>query len=451
MPGRANASAPASYPEAVARAYTFTENAGLAGRAAAAGSLPMSSTRNRILMLCTALGDKDTPQWPFWKWQHIKATRGVTEFAMLAVTREDSFIATLKDGETSMEHLGNGRRNVEPELLKSFLDRFYRPGSYFVYGGHGVSDRIEFNSHHRMQVHELAACFGSRRFLGILFDACLMSSLDTAYYLRKNTPFIGASEGYMWEEDTWAENHMFNPYSASLMARDVDGFRVLRLIGEEYTRKSHMADYTVIDTSKAEALWDRVMTHHSPQMNASIQLKPEVASGDAPIHVAPSEADRVAKPPVMPTGLVPAPDFPPAITSHGRMVPRDHRHRYNFHVPNSLYPDDVEDDHIVDLGCFLRDDPDTMELFNAVVAWRANPRADDVYDAEMHGLNYAFSQYALESFRRKVPRDLAAVITARYQQAALESEADAAAADDIAATPENVSAACFTSPPIAVA
>jgi hypothetical protein len=378
--------------------------------------------KNRILMLCAALEEGDTPQWPFWKWQHIKATRGVTEFAMLAVTSQDSFIATIQNGVPSTRSLKGGMKTIDQRLLKSFLDQYYTPNSYFVYGGHGLSDLLEFNKDHRMQVHELAECFGERKFLGVLFDACLMSSLDTAYHLRKNTPFIGASEGYMWEEDTWAENHMFNPYSASLMARDVDGFRVLRLIGEEYTRKSHMADYTVIDTSKAEALWDRVTTHHSPQMNASIRLKPAVKNGTAPVttdtepfdHAFLPKRHRAAKQ----SDLVAPPDFPGETTDAGVVIPRDWEHRYNYVVPNALFPEESPDEHIVDLGCYVQDDPATMELLNSVVRWRQGPVASIYSSDAMHGLNFAFSQYSYQCLRKDVPSAVAEELRVKFEEAA---------------------------------
>jgi hypothetical protein len=437
MPGRANGG-PLSEPQQRQRRYLPVpqmpmvappDAAARPAEAAFEAVVDLSGTtrRNRLLVLSTALSDKDTPQWPYWKFQQLKATRAVTDMAMLAVTREDSFIAVIRDGKSTIEHLGFGRRTVEPALLKSFLDAHYRPGSYFIYGGHGVSDRIEFNSHHRMQVHELAACLGDRQFHGILFDACLMASLDTAYYLRNNTRWVGAAEGYMWEEDTWSEKHMFNPYTATLMSRDSDGGRVLRLVGEEYTRQSDMADYTLIDTAHAAALWDRVLHEHSAEMNAMIMLKPEVALEEEPVErQSPEELeDRKAEPLVVPrppapgVRMVNAPDFPAAVTIGGNVVPRDHLHRRNFIVPNSLFPEDIEDDHIVDLGCFIEHDEETMSLFRQVVAWRQDARMQvKVYDAPMHGLNYAFSQYALESVRRRIPHHVAEALSSVYHSVA---------------------------------
>lgn len=47
-------------------------------------------------------------------------------------------------------------------------------------------------------MHELASIMGNRRFEAVLFDACFMANLDCAYYLRHNTRYVGACEGYMW-------------------------------------------------------------------------------------------------------------------------------------------------------------------------------------------------------------------------------------------------------------
>jgi len=389
----------------------------------------MLGKRNRILMMCTALGEKDTPQWPFWKWQHIKATRGVTDFAMLAVTREDSFIATIKDGVASTRALRRSLKTVDRRLLSAFLEEHYDgPSSYFVYGGHGVSDLLEFDHDHRMQVHELADCLGDRTFAGILFDACLMASLDTAYYLRHNTRYIGASEGYMWEEDTWAENHMFNPYSAALMARDGNGKRVMKLIGEEYTRKSAVADFTVIDTKHAAALWTRVHGRHLADMHAQVQLRPEIASGDEPVilddydDVDPKNGiatitgvDRV-------TTHEPA-SFPPARTEKGFLVPRDFIHRYNYAFPHSLFPEEQPDDHIVDLGCYVGHDAETKTLMDKVVAWRNGPANATVYSPkQLHGLNFSFSQYSYQAARKATTAEEAVALGEQFELAALEKE-----------------------------
>jgi hypothetical protein len=385
--------------------------------------------RNRILMMCTALGEKDTPQWPFWKWQHIKATRGVTDFAMLAVTREDSFIATIKDGVASTRALRRSLKTVDRRLLSAFLDEHYAgPSSWFVYGGHGVSDLLEFDSDHRMQVHELADTLGDRKFTGMLFDACLMSSLDTAYYLRNNTRYVGASEGYMWEEDTWAENHMFNPYSAALMARDGNGKRVLKLIGEEYTRKSSMADFTVIDTKYAAPLWNRVQTKHLASMHAQVKLRPEIASGAEPVlledyddvdskvgYAAVTNVDKV-------NTHMPA-SFPPARTKPGYLVPRDHTHRFNYEFPHSLFPAEQPDDHIVDLGCYVDADPDTQALLRKVVAWHDGPSNKSVYSPKsLSGLNFSFSQYTYAAARKAATAEEAVALGEQFElaQKALE-------------------------------
>jgi hypothetical protein len=377
-------------------------------------------------MLCTALGEKDTPEWPFWKWQHMKSTHAVTDIAMIAVTREQSFIATKINGVSQIQSLKPDLKTLDQRLLKSFLDAYYVPNSYLIYGGHGVSDLIEFDPNYRMQVHELAACLGDRQFHGILFDACLMASLDTAYYLRNNTRWVGAAEGYMWEEDTWSEKHMFNPYTAALMSRDANAERVLQLVGEEYTRKSDMADYTLIDTKDAGKLYERVHSHHLPAMNAMIRLRPEVKSGEKEPTLDDQEVDYDAS--CMPNRAIRSvsvahpPDFPAERTVKGTLVPRTPDYRHNYEIPFSLYPEETPDNHVVDLGCYLQKDRTAMTLLDSVVAWRDGPRASLYSVPAMHGLNFAFSQYSYQSMRKAVSAEEATELAARFEVAAREAE-----------------------------
>lgn len=227
---------------------------------AAFSALAPTSSANRIVMLCTALNKRDTPTWPLWKWLQIKATKGVTDFVMLAITTHESFIARIDGSEYTFKPLKPGLRTVDRRLLKEFFEEWHRPGhTFFVYGGHGMGDYLDFETEKQMlQIHELAALLGNKQYLGMLFDACLMSNLDTAYYLRNNTRYIGAAEGYMWEEDTWHVNHMFNPYAASVMCRFRNAAKIFSLIQDEYVRKSQRADFAVIDTLHVEALFNKV-------------------------------------------------------------------------------------------------------------------------------------------------------------------------------------------------
>jgi hypothetical protein len=334
---------------------------------------------NRVIMVCTALNKDDTPMWPFWKWQQIKATRGVTDFVMLAVTRDESFIGRIDGSESYVKPLRKGLQNIDRKLLHGFLDEWHLPGkSYFVYGGHGVSDHLEFERSHVLQMYELADIFGPKVFEAILFDACLMSSLDTAYFLRHNTRFIGAAEGYMWEEDTWHANHIFNGFAATAMSRHRDPLKVLNLIGDEYTRKSAMADFSVIDTTHAQQLWRHVQAHHMDRIQSSVTVKPDVASGKAPLHR--------CEPP--PEGFVLNGDGATAAD-----VPRTPEFRQNFDFENVLYPAEADDGHIVDLYSFLDGDAEAQDLFKKVVVSHVGPAKTSLYATPVHGLNVALGRY----------------------------------------------------------
>ena len=249
---------------------------------------PVPHAHNRILMVCTALGTGDTAAWPFWKLQQMKRVSAVTDFAMLAVTRDESFIARIDKGEATMKPLRRGLKTLDKKLLSSFLEDHYRPQrTYLVYGGHGMGDHLEFvdeapvpHKPNGMQCWELAQLLGARKFQGILFDACLMASLDCAYYLRHNTRYIGAAEGYMWEDDTNHHNHIFSARTADIMSRYEMPARVFNEVLERYVSLSPHADFSVLDTTHAAELWSHVHEHHLPRIrDTEVELKPAVKAG----------------------------------------------------------------------------------------------------------------------------------------------------------------------------
>lgn len=84
---------------------------------------------NRIVMLCTALGKDDTPEWPFWKFQQLRQAPYVRDVAMLAVTREGSFVGRVEGSDSYIKPLRSGLGTVPKRLLSDFLDEFHKPGT----------------------------------------------------------------------------------------------------------------------------------------------------------------------------------------------------------------------------------------------------------------------------------------------------------------------------------
>lgn len=376
---------------------------------------------NRIIMFCTALNPHDTPTWPLWKWLQLKATKGLTDFVMLAITSEESFIARIDGEECSYQPLKPSVREIDYNFMQQFFDDWYSPGnSFLVYGGHGVGDYLDLKKEkYQLPTHKLAAMLGDKQFLGILFDACLMANLDTAYYLRRNTRYIGAAEGYMWEEDTWHVNHIFNPYAASAMCRYKNPLRILTLIQEEYVRKSKAADFAVIDTQHVSELFHYV--YEPSRLEQLYNMIDVVApSGSAPPTtvipdnrwnsgikspqgykqkkssrvvtmlpmLAPPDGDEKVIRSTSPTLIDPAPDTVVALQKQLKSK------RANAQFPFSVGYKDVQDDHLVDLFSCFAEDANFRSLFQKVVVGHESPTNRDLYPhASLQGLSFSFSVF----------------------------------------------------------
>jgi hypothetical protein len=209
-------------------------------------------------MLCASIND--VTSWPFWKFLQLKTIKGVTDLAMLAFNSEGgSFEARINGTGISWRNFENVKQ-YKPEMLAEFLERYHIEGrTYFVYGGHGMGDYLELEDDKTaVQCHELAAMMGKKKYEAIVFDACFMANLDAVYHLRKNTKYIGACEGYMWESDTALDDHIFNTYTASAMSRFKDPKTILECIQRDYCNKSNRGDFAVLETTHVEPLYDYV-------------------------------------------------------------------------------------------------------------------------------------------------------------------------------------------------
>ncbi|KAH9599798.1 Peptidase C11 [Trypanosoma melophagium] len=216
---------------------------------------------NRLIVLFSSIND--VTAWPFWKFLQMKKVKSVTDLSILAFNSHGgSFEARIDGQEYTLKNYENVA-GYRQDMLERFLHRWHDPGrSYFVYGGHGMGDHLELERNRTvLQCHELASIFGDKKFEAIVFDACFMASLECAYYLRNNTRYIGGCEGYLWEPDTSLDQHVFNTYTASAMSRFRDPKHILLAVQRDYCSKSPLADFSVLDTTHAEALRNYVEEH----------------------------------------------------------------------------------------------------------------------------------------------------------------------------------------------
>ncbi|CAD2222797.1 Clostripain family, putative [Angomonas deanei] len=238
-------------------------------------------------MLCTSVND--VTAWPFWKLLQMKklnevsqADGGVRDLAMIAFnTNGGSFIARIEGKKYTFKNFPKIKK-YNKEMFLDFLEEYYIPNhenenhqnkkkQYFVYGGHGMGDYLEFEQHKSsLQCHELADMFNHPRapllsknntnnnkyfFDAILFDACFMGNLDSAYYLRHNTNYILASEGYVWEPDTALDHHILNNHAASLLSNNEhDTLDILLAIQKRYCENAARGDISILSTREVEKL-----------------------------------------------------------------------------------------------------------------------------------------------------------------------------------------------------
>lgn len=315
---------------------------------------------NRIVMLCAA-SSGDAFNWPLWKYAQMKRIRGVTDFIMLAFRHGQSALEARIDGTKHSVRTIDGCTKFDPVMVKQFLNTWHDPGrTWFVYGGHGMGDYVEPEQHDvTLQCHELAALMGGNWYEAVVFDACFMSSLDCAYYLRKNTRYIGASEGYMWEDDTELDRHIFNNYTASAISRFKDPLTILNLIKRDYTTKSKRADFSILETTHVEELYRYCQSHVLPRIyeRASFFNKEQRGELKTLAEDAVASAEREDEHDSAIAAQVPANSHLHVATyfKQNRRLVREEKLRTAIQYEHSLYPSEVEDKHICDLKQYLID------------------------------------------------------------------------------------------------
>ncbi|KAI5690850.1 Clostripain family [Leishmania braziliensis] len=324
---------------------------------------------NRLLVLCASIND--VTAWPFWKFLQMKKIRGVTDMALLAFNSDGGSFEARIDGDKYQLKNYAKVRGYQHDMFENFVHRWHDPGrSYFVYGGHGMGDYVELEQNRvSLQVHELAAVFGTRSFEAVLFDACFMANLDCAYHLRHNTRYIGACEGYMWEPDTALDYHVFNTHNASAMSRFKDPLHILRVIQADYCSKAARGDFTIMDTTHIAELrqyvqahviqrvYDRATFYSLPQqerlqqmaeasMQASISEFGHPGGDSNVMNGVGGVVARLRSAPSLPEVL--------ALSAAGRPTQRQ-RMRQAIQFEHALYPSEVEDKQLLDLKSYLTD------------------------------------------------------------------------------------------------
>lgn len=372
---------------------------------------------NRLLVLCASINDMTA--WPFWKFLQMKKIKGVTDMAFLAFNSSGgSFEAVLNGDRYKLKNYYNVK-GYKRHMLHDFLHRWHDPGrSYFIYGGHGMGDYLELERQKvGLQIHELADIFGPRKFEAIVFDACFMANLDCAYYLRNNTRYIGASEGYMWEPDSELDQHIFNTYSASVMSRFKDPCHVLRTIGRHYCERCPRGDFAVLDTTYAAELRQFVQTHvihrvyeRATLYNTSQQCFLEELNRRKLAYLYRKfnivEDDICLGKPLSDRGSSinvddlksssssiahdSTPKYTPnALSSSGAIQTRRQKLEQSVHFEHALYPSETNDKHLIDLRSYLVD----MAYEEHVHSRESNSVVDPlVCDRAAHHMNSVFDR-----------------------------------------------------------
>jgi hypothetical protein len=369
----------------------------------------VSGTRphNRIVMLCASINDMSS--WPFWKFLQLKKVKGVTDLHMLAFNSEGgSFLARIDGTEYSIKNYEKVVGYHQP-MLEEFIDRTYDEGrTFFVYGGHGMGDYLELEEYKvGLHIHELAKMFAHRKYEAILFDACFMANLDCVYYLRNNTKWIGASEGYMWEEDVALDAHIFNTYTASAMSRFRDPKTILETIQRDYCNKTRMGDFSILSTEHVEKLWEFVERHVWQRIYDSTTFLSSKEQEELQ-HQAEENLSDVKEPNVDGASLLAT--SPSQIFQSGTSKKRRLLRAAQF--KHALYPSEYEDKHLVDLRTYLQEIADDIktpsldgtlselatsnpvELLEKVVIHHTPPFMNQIYASPLGGLSLTVHEFS---------------------------------------------------------
>ena len=359
---------------------------------------------NRLVVLFSSLREAaSTAQWPLWKLQQLFNASGVKDLALLSFTDDGAFEASVQNGVKSVVHFPEVKQFSHP-LTHSFLQRWHRPGeTYFVYGGHGVGDYLEVAKNElALQVHQLSRLMGKNHYEGILFDACFMANIDAVYYLRKNTNYIGACQGYMWEENERLENHVLNTHSAEVLSSAPPGqaFEALMDIQKNFTTNNpERADLAVLDTTFAQPLYQLVQDACVPQIYSTCRF-------DAPSQVEQQKAlvslDKLRRSGGGgEQGRIDLPRGGSRLVRGGRRWAKSFLNVHRaIQFEYSLYPSELLDKHIIDLYPLLQEAAKKtastagVDLFHKVVRSHVPCGNSTLYNTALHGLSVSAMEFS---------------------------------------------------------
>jgi hypothetical protein len=249
---------------------------------------------NKVVLFFSSLTERTS--WPLWKLLQLRsaqAPKGL-DISMLAFTHEHGCVEArlTKDPVTPDKPRPQPKlemNTVRPpnlieghpdrfsrETLHDFLKRSYDPSkpTYFVYGGHGMGDYLDIEEGYRvLQVRELAEMMEGHRYEGMVFDSCCMANLDCAYYLKDRTNWIGACQGYLWEDDTNVGSHVLNARSIEYLSDPArsgkaNTFDSFRQIQKEFCERTSLGDFSILEPNPAvmELLYNGVLSRVLPHV-----------------------------------------------------------------------------------------------------------------------------------------------------------------------------------------
>lgn len=182
------------------------------------------------------------------------------------------------------------------------------PAPHLVFGCHGVGTalrvcrRVIYDEASGATIEEdtpaclysiyaLAALFRDFLFRTILFDACVMATVQCAAAFCDSTEWVGACEGYMWEEDKDAERHLLNSHSACALSfgppsrrgamPDLEGSDILEELREvvQHYSGNERGDVAVLSTAAASNLLRHLQ--HRRSFFTSVAYRPSAQDGTA--------------------------------------------------------------------------------------------------------------------------------------------------------------------------
>lgn len=112
-----------------------------------------------------------------------------------------------------------------------------------------------------------AQCGKREQYAAVVLDACLLANIAVAAAAAEVSPYVVASEGFMWEEDADCVKHITSPMCVQLLSQHCEDARELQRtlvdVCRHYVTTSVRGDAAVINTSTACELYAHLTSHPS--------------------------------------------------------------------------------------------------------------------------------------------------------------------------------------------